>query len=586
MSSPFESITLRGNFRDAAQVHEFFSHVDHWQIDQFVLMPTDWNCHPGKDFFRGQMVPKDATNWRGADYNWLSYPFGADAMPSLVEYCDEEQIQQQLAITDAVYEECQKHGVGFSFLIVVPKFLYNDRKTVVKEISHLFDEYGTFQLSNPAYFSLLEAIFDDVHQRYPKMDGFEIWIAEGAGPSVHFYSIEDFQKVEEWLPLWMSFLDAYGLRRNLEMKVSAHHVLHSRKTKEIFHKVLARFPRIKIYENIAWPSEHAALPFLDFLGIDYISDFAAKSPLGLYFLLDTEFMGQGRIPCVIPEWWQGGLQQAQMVGTKEVSGRTMFWDEYGTIDGWNLLNVDLFCALAHDPHQNIQPLLEKAVARRFSQAVAGPLSEVLLDVQRAIILGQMINGCDLLDHSAFPLPDFLNEHYFPHPLTMKCTNDLFLPPGTKLFGALDMDMMAGREWRQQMALVTRDPEDYLREKDTAIRMIKEMCSKIDKITPNMPEEDAAFVEKSFHMWLEFVRGLRLYVEAAQAHAAWYQKGCNKDDVQLDRMKTISKKLEQSADTFAGRFGEGKLFDCAGRMRAMAQCLAAPEPIYKKGSNRL
>jgi len=585
MSGPFEKVSLRSNFRDPAQVREFFSHVDRWKIDRLIMLITDWNRHPGKDFMRGQLVPENPLNWRGPDQNWLSYPFGAKAMPALVKYQHEDEIRAQLEITDAVYEECLKHNVGFELMLFVPKFIFNDKKTVSREFPELFDENGLFQLAHPAYFPLLKGILDEMHARYPKMAGFEIWIAEGAGPSVHFFGIDDLNSVNEWLPMWAAFFDSYGKQHNLDMKIFAHQFLSSQKVKHEIHAIMAGFPNLSILEDITWPAEQPSLPYLGFLGEDYAKKVASQNPMDINFLLDTEFIGQGRIPCVLPEWWQGGIQACRAAGAKEVSGRVMFWDDYGTLEGWNLLNVDLFCELARDPEQKIRPLLEKVTAERFSKEAAGPLCDCLEQAQRVLILGHGINGYDITTHSAFPSHEFLNEHYCPHPLCTRSINDLYEPPGTRLFGALDDNIMAGRQWRYQMRTITRSPEDYLKEKDIAISLLEDMCAKVETLRKDLLPKDAEFVELSFKIWLAFVKGMRLCVEAAQAHVEWMRDDCAANGA-LEELNKIGGKMEKAADDFSIHFGEEALFRCAKNMRKLAGFLKDPDPIHKKGSNRL
>jgi hypothetical protein len=121
---PFRSVSLSGTFRDTAQVHAFFEKARDWHIDRFVLMATDWNRDPKEDFWMGQRV--------GAIVNWQSYAFGGKTVPSLKDYCNSDEIEAQLSIADAVYQDCLKYGIKFIYTVVLPKFPYNNRDAVRK----------------------------------------------------------------------------------------------------------------------------------------------------------------------------------------------------------------------------------------------------------------------------------------------------------------------------------------------------------------------------------------------------------------------------------------------------------------------
>lgn len=561
---PFQSVSLSGTFREIAQVHSFFESAKYWNIDRFVLLATDWNRGPKADFLRGQGV--------GKVINWESYAFGQEAVPSLASYCSKEEVDYQREIADAVYQDCLKYGIGFVFTVVLPKFPFNNKEVIMEKLPDLFHQDGKFDLSAVENLTIIEATLEEIRARYPKMAGFEIWIAEGAGKTIHHFDIDDLREADLWLGNWLALLETYSLKHKVEMTVFAHQYTHSRGTRSQSHKIFEKYPSLAIMEDNTWPEENVALPHLGYMGSAYAQNLAASNPLFINSLLDTEYMGQGRVPSVFPMFIQEGLRQARYVNAFGVNGRVMYWDDYGTLEGWNLINTELFCSLARNPDMDAKELLREILLRRFgSKHAADVLSEALMESQRLTLMSMTLNGISISDHSAFPQSRNLNRSYFNNPLAMKAVDDLFKKPGTALFKSDDDSIRAGNEWRQQLRLVTRSVEDYLNEKDIAIREIEVLCEKVETLRNDLSKEDFEFVTKSYRMWIEYTKALKLFAEAAALHARQVT-GEGSEAAGLHTMTEVANSMERLAEDFGLRFSENALFCMPSKLKQMAEFL--------------
>lgn len=556
-------ISLWASFRDVAQVSMFFSHVPRWRPDRIVLAPTDWNRPSVSDFWTGQEHPS----------NWSSYAFGAtDSL--LAQSANETEVLHQREIADAVYEHCCRFGMEFIIALVLPKFVFNEREAVRVAHPQLFDERGRFRLEAGEYLFRLEQMLNEVRQKYPALAGFEIWVAEGAGATVHPYTLEDMRSAPTWFPPWLGLLEAYGLRHGLNMTVFVHQYEHDRASRRTLHELVRRHSHLDVMEDLTWPEEHVYLPYFGYLGTDYVTEMAIANPLHVNFLLDTEYMGQGYLPSVLPHWIAGGLNQARKVGAAWVNGRIGWWDNYGTLDNWNLLNVDVFCQVAHDPSLPPEDALNRAVCWRFGKPVAAELTPLLMESARLIYLGHTLGGIGFTDHSGFPPWAHLHRNYFRSPLTMKAVDDLFQRPGTPLHGNGGIELNAAGEWREQLRIVTRSPKSYLYDQDLASQGVGDLNAKIRDLSGWFTPSDATFVMTSYRIWYWQVQAFRLFVEAAIAHARWVQ-----GDGQgiADLAKTAVAMNDLSAKV-VGDVGEQTAMHLAFRMRQMANFLHDPHLV--------
>lgn len=498
-------------------------------------------------------------------------------MPELAERRSAKEVNVQLEIMDAAYQHCLEQRVEFIPSIVLPKFVLNEPDEVRGAFPHLFSVDGEFRLESTAYLPMLETILDEMRDRYPKLAGFELRFSEGSSANIREYTLRDLNRLEEWLPLWTTFAETYGRQHGLEMVVFAHHYYSSRGSRRRLHGLLNRHPSLWVLEDLTWPEEHVALPYLGYMGEEWVQRLARANPLCVNVLLDTEYMGQGLLPAVLPDWLQGALQQCQALGVAGVNGRVMRWDGFNTLDNWNLLNADLFCGLAQDPDQDATTLLKKSVERRFGpDAATDELSAILMESERLIRL-QTMNGVDFADHSGFPPPKHLHRDYFESPLKMLAVSDLFSPPGTALYAEATDDLTADREWRQQQRMVARDPKDYLNEKAVLVERVQGLNREIEAIAPSFLQDDREFVTKSYALWDLHARAFHLFAQVAVSHAKWASeaRGQNNSTAELEALGRL---LDELADECSSRFDEKTLFELAPRLRTMARFVRQPKPI--------
>jgi hypothetical protein len=566
--TPFPSVSLAAQFRDVEQVGAFFQHVPRWDVDRLIVLPLDWSRGRDTEFWQGITPPLR---------HWRSFPFGSTAMPELAERTSPDEVRLQLDIMDAIYRECLEHRVEFVPSIVLPKFVLNDADNVRQMYPGLFRKDGEFRLDSTGYLPLLESILDEMRARYPHLAGFELRFSEGSSANIREYTLDDLERLEEWLPLWATFAESYGSQHGIDMIVFAHHYHASRGTRKRLHNLLNRHPTLWVLEDLTWPEEHVASPYLGYMDDAWVRQLAQSNYLCVNFLLDTEYMGQGRLPSVLPGWWQGGLRQCRELGVSGVNGRAMRWDRMDTLDSWNLLNVDLFCSLARNPDQDARELLKESVARRFgSEAAVEELTDALLESERLIRL-QTMNGIDFTSHSAFPPPRHLHRHYYERALAMKAVNDLFAPAGTALHTETTDRLTADREWRHQQRTVARNPQDYLNEKAILVENVHRLNDEIERIAHSFGAQDRAFVTQSYALWLVHVRALQAFTELAVAHAEWVDKGCTNDGT-LDEITAAGGRMDDLAAECSSRFGDAALFELAPRLRDMAQFARQPPTI--------
>lgn len=498
-------------------------------------------------------------------------------MRELAEHRSAEEVNAQLEIMDAVYQHCLEQQVEFIPSIVLPKFVLNDAEKVRRMFPHLFDTNGEFRLESASYLPMLETILDEMRDRYPQLAGFELRFSEGSSANIREYTLRDLCRLEEWLPLWTTFAETYGRQHGLEMVVFAHHYHSSRGSRRRLHGLLNRHPSLWVLEDLTWPEEHVSLPYLGYMGEEWAQRLARANPLCVNFLLDTEYMGQGLLPAVLPGWWQGALRQCRALGVSGVNGRVMRWDRFDTLDNWNLLNADLFCGLAREPDQDAAALLKESVERRFGpDAATDQLTAILLESERLIRL-QTMNGVDFADHSGFPPPKHLHRDYFESPLKMLAVSDLFSAPGTALYAETTDELTADREWRQQQRIVARDSKDYLNEKAVLVERVQGLNSEIAAIAPSFSEDDREFVVKSYALWDLHARAFQLFAQVAVSHAKWTGDACVKNGSAAE-LEALACPLDELAAECSSRFGEKALFDLAPRLRTMARFVRRPKPV--------
>lgn len=566
-----KTVQLTAIFRDAKQVHEYFEHIKDLNIDRLVLYNTDFNRDDKEiDFWYGKPM-----NY--IHKNWLSWPFGSRALPQLTKYWNQHEIDVQLDIWDTCYELCLKHGIGFMPIIQIPRLPISDPEILKKELPHLYEkDTGRFDIYGTQYLPILETTLDEIREKYPKLAGFEIWLAEGMGKTtLHHFSREDLERQKEWMPNYLSCFESYKKKHNIDITVFAHHALHTRRSRSLTYDIIKNYD-LDLMEDLTWPEEYVALPFIGYLDNQKVKEINHYNPIDVNFLLDTEYIGQGRIPSVYPGWIYRGLKFAEAFELPIVNGRTQHWDNYATLQSWNRHNVDVFTSLANDMDQDPQKVLEASLARGFGEKISKPLAEILMESERLIVLINAVNGILVTYHSEFPKPEFLHRGYLKGLRKEKCINYLFEAPGTCLYEQDPELINADNEWRSQLRLRARSYSEYLSEKDEAIASLEKINAKIAELVKDVKPEDAEFISRSFGVWLYFARGMKHFVEAACFINQWINCGNGAEELQR-----IAGDLEKLAKDCEKEYGNNVLYDLPNDFRALADFIKNPkQPEYE------
>ncbi|MCL2831645.1 MAG: hypothetical protein FWD78_00610 [Treponema sp.] len=571
-----KTISLSGNFRDVKQADEFFKLAPELGFSRFVLMAPDWNRGPANPFLRGQIAD-------GSIRNFKSYICGEKTVPALASYVNKNEIETQREIADAVYRNCLNNDIKFIFNLVLPKFVYNDKAAIAQILPGLFYPQGRMNLSAPEHIPLIISMMLEIYSRYPKMAGFEIWIAEGAGATVHHFEFDDLLLTGGWMEGWLDAVSQFGRQYNLEMAVFSHHYHHSRGTLWNSHTVIMNHPDLAVMIDNTWPEENPALSPLKYLDDSQFEEIFKRNPVILNYLLDTEYCGQGRIPSVYPQFLQECLLKAEQMNAACVNGRVFYWDDYGTMEGWNIINVYLFCALAKNPGGDAASVLKDIMSKKFSSLAAGSTAanaaaNLLMESRQLTVAVQTLNGISFPDHSAFPQSSYFNKGYFKDPfLAMKAVDDLFSEPGTYLGNPADSELRAGAQWRTQLGLVSKEPSCYINDIETGIAGIGKLKEEVKKLKNDLSQKDFDFIYQSYDLWEYLAKANALFIAAAMHHAAWVKSGCPKQSG-LKELSGFGEKIKIFAHDFDLKYPDRALFSLANRMTAMADFMANPDIV--------
>lgn len=557
----FKKRRLSAAIKSPTQMKNLSKLFEELNITHFTLMPTDWNreSNENKTFWQGQ-----CTDWNKFN-STSSYPFGGEAFPKLEKYTDQDIVKKQKEIVRKAYECCKSENIKFVFGLLLPVFPFNEKKIVKKEYPNFFTEDGVFDLNSSEYIPKIETVLEEIRANYPKVEGFDIWVAEGAGSTVREFKRDDLENIENWFEPWCSLLDSYASRKNIEVSVFSHQYVHTRQTRKGMHDVIRKFSNLEIMEDITWPEENTITPPFGYMDPEYVSKLASNAKVIINFLLDTEYVGQGRIPSVFPNWWKEGLKKCQDLGIDNINARINWWDDYSTLDSWNIINLYVFFNIAENLDANIREITEKAISRKFNKEIKEDLTDLLLESRRINYLVHSINGVNCTDHSAFPKPHFLHEEHFPTELNMKRVNDLFKKPGKKIYKSPKEDLHAGDEWRTQLRLRSTTGIGEVAKKDVAIEWLETATKRIKRIKQKTSKENYKFIKKSYDLWLEFAKAMKLFVEVANSYSN-YKNGQRKEK---SKIKESLENLRSLGENFSEEYPSSYLWRLPIRIEKMA-----------------
>jgi hypothetical protein len=129
------------------------------------------------------------------------------------------------------------------------------------------------------------------------------------------------------------------------------------------------------------------------------------------------------------------------------------------------------------------------------------------------------NGIDCFDHSRFPNPAYLDILYTGGS-AMKAIDDLFSPPGTRLYPPLTEDLHNLKQWRWQNKTTSMPADVYLAKKKAAAQWVETVLPEVHSLSSNLKASHREMFLQGYGLLDIAARGMVLFVEAATLHYDW------------------------------------------------------------------
>ncbi|MHB1156570.1 MAG: hypothetical protein ACYC26_07000 [Phycisphaerales bacterium] len=475
-------------------------------INQFVFMPPDFMYI--KDW--------DQKNGGHLDANGSSppdFPYGLDSYPGFKKYADMKEIKRQMDLLAKCCWFAKLTGIKIYFLLLIPKFPVNTKKVIRELYPELLDNGGEFDPENGEYMRFLDAQINELMNHNPGISGLDIWLAEGAGEVIYYWPEEALRRIGRFLPEWIGLLEKKAREYGLDLQFFTHRSNHTNATRKLMYSVFQDHPDICLTEDITWPEEFNSLPILAFLDKDVLEQFLKLKRNKLNFILDTEYMGQGVTPSILPDWYKQHINYCVHHGITIVSGRILMRDGNYSLTNHNRGNVYCFGAFAWKPDRIAAEVLKEYLALRYGNESADELAGVFLLTEEIIRKTYTINGLGFSARSAFPCDrEMVSSKYSNAVPLLKCVEDLARPVGTPLFGAAGKNLKNYEQWRYQLRTYALSEEQYFTEKDEAIRLALYACTKIKNIDFPGKQE----VLESFEVLYFYARAMKEYIKLVLA----------------------------------------------------------------------
>lgn len=532
---------LYGTMSPHTDMPAWFSSMKQWGVDRYYLYSAN---------YRGYQYKINSPVQMGYDKsNFTSVGLLSDFNPLYSKYINQQEVADQEKVIYKVNEECEKNGIELGYMIPFPLFPVQ-QLSVVKEVQPEFVRPdGRLNIYSPLIPDLLKDEIRHIRKKLPALKSICIWLAEGCG-EIYKFENDDLIGNKQWLQPILQAFDEVCRELNIEGIVFAHDYFHTVKTRRQAFEVSAAFPSLILMEDVSWPEENTFMPFMGhFTNADLKT--VKDVPLFLNFLTDTEYIGQGNWPAVLPRWWQQNCLAAYKVNTAIIAGRTFFWDNAKTDKNFNRLNAHLLMLFAKNPNADAKQMLSMAAKATFGNKISPALITILWETEPIIkdIIG--INGISPLNHSGFPKPYYLDKDYYTWSLNMKAIDDLFLPPGTKLYPLLNDSLNAGEYWRYQLQLVSKPYTEYININTNAIKWLEANIPIIKKEVKALSPAHAGQFIKGYEELLLLAQAMQYFIEAGKVHFDWYRAKTITKDQALELMKPLAEKLRSIAKLDTG-----------------------------------
>lgn len=493
---------------------------------------------------------KDVNRWGAQAYFYRSQPVADTTV--------------ELELRQSVYQACTETGLMFYYGL--PLIGFSTTPTSGKQ-----DQTATELLSTLSA-GQLEKSVRAAHSAMPDLKGVFLWLPgdPAAGPAL---SRQELVSAPDWLPPLLRAFDEVCQELSLEGIVSVQHDLHTQATRRQWYELFRAFPNLSILEAATWPEENTLLPFWGFIP-PQDTQLLDSNRIMVQMLTDTEFMGQGRLPAILPRWWRQMAQAAYRPEVRLAAARCFLGDGGQTAVNFNRLNVHLLLHFLQHPTDDLQEVMQDVNKEMFGFDFPSRLSSIMLIAEDALQAVSSVNHVNILDRSHFPPPAFLDRDHVPATQQMKAVDDLFEPPGTPLFpedsDSLDRLGAAG-QWRWQNEVIARPVDEYLLAIEEAVNWLTRIQPEVDFLTLDFPPAHRELFVSGYRDLLLLGRGMYQFVLGAAVYHRWRRLEKSSREEVLQELAPLAAQLRLIAAE-----ADGSSLELQQRLLAMAKAFETLE----------
>lgn len=493
----------------------WFSDVKNWGAQTYIYHSP----HFQGNLYRRQAGISPA--YEGDDLR--SVAFLSTLEEGFLPHLSTEEITYQEQLARESYQACLEQELEFHYSIPFPLFPVQDPELVRAVQPELFDASGRIDFAHPDLPAYLSRLVGTYKKALPEMKGINVILGEGYGNRFEL-TAGDLEQISDWLPDLLEALDKSCRELGLSGMIGVESILHTNKSRREVMEAVNKYPNLRFFTNATWPEETTRMPFLGYIPpADTL--LLKKNPVAINVLTDTEFMGQGELPSVLPVWWQYLAQQSHLREVDMVLARAFVGDHGGSATNFNRLNINLLLHFLEHPRASPKAATQMVGEEMFGYEFPSRLTAVMLIAEDAFQSVSSVNSINVLDDSRFPLPQFLDRDYVDVPHRMKAIDELFEPPGTPLYledEPMPDTLHAGVHWRWQVELVAKPVDQMLLDLEQTNGWLDRIQSEVDYLTLDFPPAQRQMLVGGYRDLLLYARGIYQYVQGGAVHHRWYR----------------------------------------------------------------
>lgn len=453
-----------------------------------------------------------------------------------------------------LYQACVNQNMDFYYGLPIPLPRVNDNESK--------------RLDTTLIAGHLRQMAQTLKTELPELQGIFLWIPDRPQQR------EVLSAISRWLPSVARSLDEVCRELSIKGIVSTRSDWHTLLSRRQMYQVLNNFPELVILESATWPEENTSLSFWGFIP-PQDTQLLQHNPVMVTILTDTEFMGRGRLPAVLPRWWQRMAQATYRPEVRLAAARCFLGDDGATAINFNRLNAHLLLYFLQYPNAEPEVALQEVNQAMFGLDFPSRLSSIMLISEEALEAVTTLNSINILDNSRFPPPAFLDQEYLTAPRKMKAVDDLFEPPGTPLFDefAAALDTLGPQsQWRWQREVIARPVDEYLLAIEDAVTWLTKIQAEVDFLTLDFPPKRRELFVGGYRDLLLLGRGMYQFVLGAAVYHRWNRLGKSSREEVAQELAPIAEQLQLIADE-----AEGSSLELQERLRQMAGFFEDPLP---------